>query len=118
MFVIVNLCFCLCSGIRLTHPRICTYFQRTDSLRWTPYLQDCVNLLINDKECSNDLYLAYLVRLQLLNEKIREWHEGLGEAKNLLYTPARFYMQTLVVQLDNIRQNIPTDLQQNSKLSW
>ena len=72
-------------------------------------------MLAETRECLNDVLLAYLVRLQLLNEKIYKsaWHDELLDAKSSVRAPVAFYIQALRAQLDEIKRSIPSELQQN-----
>jgi hypothetical protein len=97
---------------------VSTYFKRIDSLRWTPYLNECLNMLVENQECSSDLLLSYLVRLQLLDEKSYEgtWHDNVDGSRSPNSITMRFYMQALLSQLEEIKKSITPELQQNQTL--
>jgi len=50
--------------------RISSFLQKIDALRWTPYMDECLQILNERKECSNDDILVQQVRLQLILETI------------------------------------------------
>ena len=74
-------------------------------------------MLAEIRECSNDLVLCNLVRLQLLVDNVNEVscqdYPGESERRNL--TPLKFCMQSLLAQLDEVKRKMPPELQQNGK---
>lgn len=92
-----------------------TYFQRVDPMRWTPYLDECLQVLSESEDCSTDCLLSHLIRLQLLAEKAVavSSHEDFGVSRSPIHPPTSFYLKTLLAQLEGIKQGIPLALQQN-----
>ena len=94
-----------------------TYFQRIDALRWTPYLDECVTVLEEEKECPTDTLLVHLVKLQLIVEKVGQapWHDGYDSTTRSAMTPAVFYVNAMQAQLQEVKANITHDNKTNSK---
>ncbi len=84
-------------------------------MRWTPYLDECLRLLEEKREYPTDLLLVYLVRVQLISNKLAcaPWNDTFGDAMTKF--PPEFYLKALQSQLDDLKRNIPPELQTNSK---
>lgn len=97
--------------------RVSSYFQRLDAFRWTPYMDECIAVLAEKKEQSTDTLLIYLVKLQLIVEKIAQapWHEGCEDAIDSVRAPPTFYLKALQAQLQDCKANIPPEIQGNRK---
>lgn len=97
--------------------RVSTYFQRIDPLRWTPYLDDCLHVLADEKEYPTDILLVQFVRLQLIVEKVGQapWHDGLGDNCYSARAPSQFYMKAVQAQLQDFKKSIPPELVQNGR---
>ena len=93
------------------------YFQRSESLRWTPYLEECLDLLAEKREYPGDELLIHLVRLSLINEKLAQAisHENLGDSFGYVRAPPTYYLRELQSRLRDCGHNTPVDLQQNGK---
>ena len=52
--------------------RISSFLQKIDALRWTPHMDECLQILDERKECLNDEILVQQVRLQLILEKMTQ----------------------------------------------
>jgi hypothetical protein len=101
---------------RLIQARNSSYFQRLEPPRWTVYLENCLQMLAENKECPTDILLAILVRLQLITERIAQapWNDGSTESLTPR-APATFYLKALETQLQDCKQTIPPEFQQNGK---
>jgi hypothetical protein len=86
-------------------------------LRWTPYLDECLQSLYENGDCATDLFLVHLVRLQLLIEKALSLtsDDDLGMSRSPGQLPTEFYMKNLQAQLEAIKKDIPSELQQNGR---
>ncbi|KAK9243068.1 hypothetical protein V1506DRAFT_494407 [Lipomyces tetrasporus] len=89
-------------GCFLVTSIISSFLQKIDALHWTPYLDECLQMLDETKECLNDESLVQQVRLQLIAEKaarstsydagpektenIPDFHSQLENAKACLLT--------------------------------
>jgi len=101
---------------RLTLIRVANYYQRIDSLRWTPYLDDCLQMLAEQKEHSTDLFLAQLVRLQLIVERVTQapWNDyGQAESTSSLRAPSNFCLKALQERLSDFKSRSPPEFLQN-----
>ncbi|KAL4963000.1 transcription factor domain-containing protein [Aspergillus stella-maris] len=98
-------CFLLCSNLAHT-------LGRTDSIRWTPHMTQCLDILDEEKETPSDAVLVQLVRTQLVTDKvIRELgHEGDRiDERDRCRAPLSFYMQGLYSELDGVRHWVPAE---------
>lgn len=105
-------------GCFLLSSVVSSYFQRLDALRWTPYLDECLAVLAENKEHPTDLLLVHLVKLQLLAEKVSQapWHEGHGDAIGPTRAPPIFYLKALQAQLQDFKANISPEIRRNEIL--
>lgn len=94
------------------------YFQRLDALRWTPYLDECMTVLAEEKDQPSDELLINLVRLQLIVEKVGRapWHEGQNDATGSTRAPTTFYLKALQAQLQDFRMKLCPEIQDNEVL--
>ena len=85
-------------------------------MKWTPYLDECLRLLLENAECSehgsNDLFLVQIIRVQLVIEKLSQtpWHDSSFESTEL---PPQFFIHALEAQLASLRKEIPSELARN-----
>ena len=79
----------------------------------TRYLHECLHVLEEEKDCSTDDLLVYLVRVQLICNKgsALAVNEVLGDAD--VGVPTELYVKTLKLQLDNLERSIPQELKSN-----
>ncbi|KAL5348077.1 hypothetical protein ACLOAV_006557 [Pseudogymnoascus australis] len=103
-------------GLYLVSSVAANYFQRTELMRWTPYLGECLRILEENKDYSTDLLLVHLVRVQLICNKgaTSTWDDIFGDAANQV--PPNFYAKSLKSQLDELERSIPTGLKSNEIL--
>jgi hypothetical protein len=55
--------------------RISSFLQKIETFRWTTHLDECLQILDEQKECANDEILIQLVKMRLIIEKNRT-HQG------------------------------------------
>ncbi|GKZ26538.1 hypothetical protein AbraIFM66951_002745 [Aspergillus brasiliensis] len=104
-------------GCFLLTSTIATFLQQSDSLRWTPHLDDCLRLLEEQQECVNDGILVQQVRLQLVTDRL-----GLGRcyggsakfAESMQPSPS-VYLRPMQTQLQSRLQEIMSRLGSHSK---
>ena len=96
---------------------VSTYFQRSDTLRWTSYLDDCLHELEDAKEYSTDTRLVYLVRVQLIVERAVQapWHDSGFDSDETVRAPVQFHVITLQERLRDLKNGIPADLTWDGK---
>jgi hypothetical protein len=83
-----------------------------DSLRWTPYIDECLRSLAEAREYETDVQLVYFVRLQYVVERIYQspWHDGSCFHGGL---PPVMYLRSLQAQLQEFKKGLPEYLEQN-----
>ena len=89
---------------------ISSFLQKIDALRWTPHLDECLEILDEQQECLTDEILVQQVRMQLIIERV-------GAVSENSKTPMSFYLQPLRSQLEEVRNNFPPRTQQDGKHS-
>ncbi|CAI7653371.1 unnamed protein product [Penicillium pancosmium] len=78
-----------------------------DALRWTPHMEESLQVLLDAKECPEDEVLVTLVKIQLVMDKVHHHRrDGDGQLPSLLYT------KSFQAQLDSVREQIPQHLKQ------
>jgi hypothetical protein len=95
---------------------VSSFLQKIDGLRWTPYMGECLQILDETKECPNDEILVQQVRLQLIVERINlgTWDEG-AEPPEQNREPSPLYLQALHSQLQEVKNKLPPESQNNGK---
>ncbi|KAL4772925.1 hypothetical protein BDW60DRAFT_222131 [Aspergillus nidulans var. acristatus] len=97
---------------------ISTFVQRTDSLRWTPFMDECLKLMEKQQECLNDEILAQQVRLQLITDKLNlgPYHGGLAATPDPIQAPPAFYLHSMHAQLRSIQPRVAPNSQSHKIL--
>ncbi|OBT75209.1 hypothetical protein VF21_06137 [Pseudogymnoascus sp. 05NY08] len=101
-------CFLLSSNVSL-------YFGKIDALRWTAYMDECLQVLTGSQDYPGDEILVTQVRLQLLTDIVTRAAEGVsygGQSSQRSGTPS-LYLKALHSDLATIKRSIPPNLQQN-----
>lgn len=87
---------------------------KIEPLRRTPYLDDCMRVLVDQRESDLDLLLVANVRCHLAMDQatlcLSRQAQG-SEASGILAS----FVRALEAQLEEIRTSLPTELPQNSK---
>ena len=78
-------------------------------------MDECLQTLVERKEHPADAFLVQLVKLQLIVEKVAHapWSESSGDLGGPIKAPSHFYLRALQRQLEDFKQNIPSELLQN-----
>ncbi|KFY32522.1 hypothetical protein V493_00112 [Pseudogymnoascus sp. VKM F-4281 (FW-2241)] len=98
LFLISSVCSC--------------YFQRIEPLRWVPYFEECLQLLEKTREHPTDILLVFLTRLQLIKNAVsRDMSDNL--CSGIASPPSEIYFKSLQSQLEELKQNIPPELDGN-----
>ncbi|KAL6238393.1 hypothetical protein BDW75DRAFT_201681 [Aspergillus navahoensis] len=95
-------CFILCSAVSHT-------LGRTDSLRWTGHMKECMDMLAEAKETPSDAVLVQMVRAQIIVDNVTKdvgGSEGPGDYRS---APVSLYLKGLQSQLDDLREQMPAD---------
>jgi hypothetical protein len=87
---------------------ISVYFQRIDPIRWTPYLEECLDVLDREKDAPTDQLLVQSVRVQLLCNAVVlvPWNQGTEAAHDVL-------LNAFKVQFSQLERSIPPEVQMN-----
>ncbi|KAL2817542.1 hypothetical protein BJX63DRAFT_101910 [Aspergillus granulosus] len=103
-------CFVICSTISQT---LC----RTDYLRWTPHMTECLDVLAQAKATPDDAVLVQIVRAQRVVDKaikgLGSGFDGTEDGHNT-GAPVSFYLKGLQSEIDGIRAGMPPELHQNT----
>ena len=96
---------------------ISSFLQRIDALRWTPHMDECLQMLDERNECPNDRILVQQVRLQLIVEKMAlgTSHEGALESIEQSEQTS-FFLENLHSQLQSVKTSLLAKFQSNGKL--
>jgi hypothetical protein len=87
-----------------------------EPLRWTPYMDDCASILGRGDETDLDILLAMQAKCHVAMCHITHAHIE-PPAPDEDSTPVPAYLtKAMDLQLQSIRQSIPTHLQTNSQL--
>ncbi|KAI1099117.1 hypothetical protein F4804DRAFT_322792 [Jackrogersella minutella] len=99
-------CYILCSGV--------SNFLRTQTMRWTPHMEDSLQKLATAPECLNDEVLVAMARTYRIQEDIAQitWRatEPSGTSTN---APHFVYAKPLRANLDSIKRDLPASLADN-----
>ncbi|KAF2188861.1 hypothetical protein K469DRAFT_564540 [Zopfia rhizophila CBS 207.26] len=105
-------------GLFLVSSISANYRQRTEPMRWTSYLEECLRLLEEKKDYSTDQFLVYLTRVQLIRNQAATvvWTDTLptGNASDGL--PKDFYVHTFKSQIEELKRSVPSELKSNATL--
>ncbi|RAL11346.1 putative C6 transcription factor [Aspergillus homomorphus CBS 101889] len=105
-------CFILSSNIS-------SHLGRHDALRWTPQMEEALQVLTLNESCPTDGLFASQVRLQLLKQKadnVRQQEEAdcalNGTAPAATSAPRLLYLKSLRRQLQELTSSFPTNIPQ------
>jgi hypothetical protein len=95
----------------------CTLKKGT-SIRWTPYLNECLHIVETEKEFESDALLVQLVKLRRISERVNDlsWSSVVTEVDTTIKAPAMVYLRSLESHLQDLKRNVPSNLLNNSKL--
>lgn len=91
------------------------YFQKIDTLRWTPYADASAKILSKNPEFARDTLMVQIVRLQLIQERVKDapWLDTAGDGNAAFKAPALFYLKALKSQMETFKQQIPDEVCEN-----
>ncbi|KAL5000007.1 hypothetical protein BDV10DRAFT_163766 [Aspergillus recurvatus] len=101
--------FIVCSAVSHT-------LGRTESLRWTGHMKECMDILAEAKETPSDAVLVQMVRAQIVVDKVAKDLGGNEGAVDHRSAPVSLYLKGLQSQLDDIREQMPSDAFQKNTL--
>lgn len=96
---------------------VSSFFRRTQTIRFTPYIEECATSLAENPEHPNDGLAAALVRLQIIAEKIYQspWHHKTSSPA--IPPVTMFIVSSLKEQLKHFHDGLSYELKQNGRLS-
>ncbi len=83
-----------------------------DAMQWTAYMEECLRVLSEKKECPSDELFLCQVRCQLLSQRMiqaPQLPEDVGQPESRV--PAAFYLKALQSNLQQIRGAVSPTLQ-------
>ncbi|OJJ06457.1 hypothetical protein ASPVEDRAFT_87756 [Aspergillus versicolor CBS 583.65] len=88
---------------------ISSFIRKTDPLRWTPFMDECLQVLEEQQECLNDEILVHQVRLQMITDKLDlgPYHGGLASTPDPIQAPPSFYLHSMHARLRKIQPSMP-----------
>ncbi|KAH8649923.1 hypothetical protein BX600DRAFT_473805 [Xylariales sp. PMI_506] len=87
---------------------VSSYFGQIDAMQWTPYMDDCVRLLSQSRDCPYDELLAHQVQLCVVAHEF----ENVKGAQ----MPLGFYQKALQSKVSEIKLSMSPQLQQDEML--
>ncbi|KAG7056027.1 Zn(II)2Cys6 transcription factor [Colletotrichum scovillei] len=95
---------------------VASFLGKMDPLRWTPHMDECLQVLDEQPESPSDRTLVALVRMQLLKEEAGKmsaaWRpETTFDIVDSHRTPPAMYVKLLQRQLQQHIQSLPSELQ-------
>lgn len=100
---------------------ISSHLGRQDAIRWTPQMEEALQVITMNQSCPGDQPFVFQVRLQLLKQRaddIRQQDETDCARTGTTPTasvPRLLYIKTLRRQLDELRSSFPPELLQRGK---
>jgi hypothetical protein len=90
-----------------------------EPINFTPYMDDCLRILQEEREAPTDAHLIQLVRVQLIHNKVVSLDNiPISVTAIPPYTSGDFQTQTLVAQLEDLKNSIPETVISNGKCSF
>ena len=96
--------------------RISVGFQKTDPMRFSTYIQQCLRELESANECDSDRLLVQLVRIQHLTQKIHEMTiraDSPDEVPGIPKALVSAYQRAFQGELDRVHSFLSDDLKEN-----
>ena len=89
--------------------------RKMEPLRWTPYMDDCIRVLSEEKESELDILLVTQAKCHvLMNQITRSPNERAFEGDGSK-APPTYYVKAMQVQLQHIRRNLPIEIKSSSQ---
>ncbi|KAI1098443.1 putative C6 transcription factor [Jackrogersella minutella] len=98
---------------------VSSYYAQMDPMRWTPQMEEGLRAIASNKECPTDEAFAVQIRLQLLAQRTLFIREQQGENHPHVATaplPTFVYLNSLHGQLNELRESISSELEQEKTL--
>ena len=97
--------------------RSASYIQNIEPMRWTPYLEECLEEVQRSNECSTDPSLVVYVRMQYTAEKVNPGalFDGTEQESGWKLYPPTLHIRALKAQLQELEKDLERDFPQNCK---
>ncbi|KAI2617419.1 hypothetical protein GGR54DRAFT_641069 [Hypoxylon sp. NC1633] len=89
-------------------------YRKTEPLRWTPYMDNCLRFLSEGRETHLDILLATQIKCQIITNQLSCPPAGELLGGDSSRAPWIFLTAALLRQLDDIRQNLPAQVESES----
>ncbi|ESZ93227.1 hypothetical protein SBOR_6383 [Sclerotinia borealis F-4128] len=91
------------------------YVGKIDTLRWTPYAEESMRILLQNPESIYDILITQIIRLQIIQERVKDapWYDTAGDDNIAFKAPASFYLKALKSQMETFKQQIPNQVREN-----
>ncbi|KAJ5579581.1 uncharacterized protein N7459_005566 [Penicillium hispanicum] len=90
--------------------RVSLYFLQIDELQWTPFMDECLDVLSRHGESPYDEVFAHQVRLQRIASELQN-------IKGAQQVPPGFYLTALKQKLDDTKSRIPQAQQKGTSIN-
>jgi hypothetical protein len=104
-------------------PRISAKWTHYDTMKWNTYMDECVRVLTENKDCPTDAIFAAQVLLQRINQKASEisWR-GLDPGALLMSgppttVPPEFSVRALEAEFEQVRASIAPEILHDGAIS-
>jgi len=93
------------------------FLPKLDALRWTAEMHSALQILETNPESPTDESLAFLVRLQLISERITlsEWYDGAFDEPQHHQALQPMYIQVLLSQVHDLSTKLPDHLRSDGE---
>jgi hypothetical protein len=90
-------------------------FGKIDSMKFSPYLQQCLKELQDAKEHESDAILDIMVNVQNITERVVSLNGTASELSGIPRAPVSAYVTQFQAELDKIKDSLGNNLRENSK---
>ncbi len=95
--------------------RMWTSLRQMEALRWTPYMDECVRALREERETELDFLLIHQAKCYVVVDHLTlpsaEWAVEGEEPR----PPAAYFVKAMQRQLQDIKQSLPVEMQSHSQ---
>ncbi|KGO68317.1 hypothetical protein PITC_066750 [Penicillium italicum] len=88
---------------------VSSYFAQIDAMQWTPYMEECLDVLSRSAESPYDEMFAHQVKLQRIAGEVES-------ARSTTTSPPAFYLTALQLKVNEVKAQISPHLQQEVPL--
>ncbi|KAJ5894130.1 hypothetical protein N7495_005821 [Penicillium taxi] len=89
-------------GVFLITSSVASAICKIDAMRWNSYMEECLVVLTDGKECPEDEILVSLVKIQVIIDKVYHLRRD-----GYIDPPPQFYTHSFQSQLDSVKAELP-----------